>query len=200
MDHRWYPVMAFHLYVSKGSLFMLESMPMLAKLRPFVCIFLKEASKMFEMYVYTMGEQFYALEMVKVLDPRTVYFSSSVISQADSTQRHQKGLDVVLGPKSAVLILDDTERAWKNHKDNLILMERYHFFASSCHQFGFHCKSVSELKSDESEPDGALATILKVLQQTQSTLFDPELSDNFSGRDVRQVLNRFGGKSRRDAR
>ncbi|XP_034681263.1 RNA polymerase II C-terminal domain phosphatase-like 4 isoform X2 [Vitis riparia] len=221
MDHRWYPVMAFHLYVSKGSLFMLESMPMLAKLRPFVCIFLKEASKMFEMYVYTMGEQFYALEMVKVLDPRTVYFSSSVISQADSTQRHQKGLDVVLGPKSAVLILDDTEReklrvllsiqqivgkalwlhwssmclwtiylliwAWKNHKDNLILMERYHFFASSCHQFGFHCKSVSELKSDESEPDGALATILKVLQQTQSTLFDP-------------VLNRFGGKSRRDAR
>ncbi|XP_034681267.1 RNA polymerase II C-terminal domain phosphatase-like 4 isoform X6 [Vitis riparia] len=164
MDHRWYPVMAFHLYVSKGSLFMLESMPMLAKLRPFVCIFLKEASKMFEMYVYTMGEQFYALEMVKVLDPRTVYFSSSVISQADSTQRHQKGLDVVLGPKSAVLILDDTER------------------------------------SDESEPDGALATILKVLQQTQSTLFDPELSDNFSGRDVRQVLNRFGGKSRRDAR
>ncbi|CBI32601.3 unnamed protein product, partial [Vitis vinifera] len=147
-----------------------------------------------------MGEQFYALEMVKVLDPRTVYFSSSVISQADSTQRHQKGLDVVLGPKSAVLILDDTERAWKNHKDNLILMERYHFFASSCHQFGFHCKSLSELKSDESEPDGALATILKVLQQTHSTLFDPELSDNFSGRDVRQVLNRFGGKSRRDAR
>ena len=62
------------------------------------------------MYAYTMGEQFYALEMVKVLDPRTVYFSSSVISQADSTQRHQKGLDVVLGPKSAVLILDDTER------------------------------------------------------------------------------------------
>ena len=52
-------------------------------------------------------------------------------------------------------------------------MERYHFFASSCHQFGFHCKSLSELKSDESEPDGALATILKVLQQTHSTLFDP---------------------------
>ena len=89
---------------------MLESMPMLTKLMPFVCIFQKETSKMFEMYVYTMGEQFYALEMVKVLDPRTVYFSSSVISQADSTQRHQKGLDVVLGPKSAVLILDDTER------------------------------------------------------------------------------------------
>ncbi|KAJ9704779.1 hypothetical protein PVL29_003026 [Vitis rotundifolia] len=166
---------------------MLESMPMLTKLRPFVCIFLKEASKMFEMYVYTTGEQFYALEMVKVLDPRTVYFSSSVISQADSTQRHQKGLDVVLGPDSAVLILDNTERVWKNHKDNLILMERYHFFASSCHQFGFHCKSLSELKSDESEPDGALATILKVLQQTHSTLFD-------------LVLNQFGRKSGRDAR
>ncbi|RVW73629.1 RNA polymerase II C-terminal domain phosphatase-like 4 [Vitis vinifera] len=47
--------------------------------------------------------------MAKLLDPERVYFSSRVISQADCTQRHQKGLDVVLGQESAVLILDDTE-------------------------------------------------------------------------------------------
>ncbi|RVW22023.1 RNA polymerase II C-terminal domain phosphatase-like 4 [Vitis vinifera] len=64
---------------------------------------------MFEMYIYTMGERSYALEMAKLLDPERVYFSSRVISQADCTQRHQKGLDVVLGQESAVLILDDTE-------------------------------------------------------------------------------------------
>lgn len=52
-------------------------------------------------------------------------------------------------------------------------MERYHFFASSCRQFGFNCKSLSELKSDESEPDGALATVLKVLQRIHSMFFDP---------------------------
>ncbi|GAY56736.1 hypothetical protein CUMW_174140, partial [Citrus unshiu] len=35
---------------------------------------------------------------------------------------HQKGLDVVLGQESAVLILDDTENAWTEQGDNLILV------------------------------------------------------------------------------
>ena len=70
------------------------------------------------------------------------------------------------------------------HKENLILMERYNFFGSSCRQFGFRCKSLSELKSDESETDGALASILKVLKQIHSIFFDsvfpfPLLSFNF---------------------
>ncbi|GAB4852999.1 RNA polymerase II C-terminal domain phosphatase-like 4 [Ancistrocladus abbreviatus] len=132
--------------ISKGSLFQLNTMRMMTKLRPFVRAFLKEASSMFEMYIYTMGERPYALEMANLLDPGGLYFNSRVISQADCTQRHQKGLDVVLGLESAVLILDDTEGVWQKHKDNLILMERYHFFSSSCRQFEFSCKSLSELK------------------------------------------------------
>jgi RNA polymerase II C-terminal domain phosphatase-like 3/4 len=40
-------------------------------------------------------------------------------------------------------------------------MERYHFFGSSCWQFGFNCKSLAETKSDENETDGALAKILE---------------------------------------
>ncbi|CAK9168841.1 unnamed protein product [Ilex paraguariensis] len=99
--------------VSKGSLFKLEYMRMLTKLRPFVRTFLKEASNLFEMYIYTHGERAYALEMAKLLDPGNVYFNSRVISQSDSTQRHQKRLDVVLGQESAVLILDDTEQVRK---------------------------------------------------------------------------------------
>lgn len=51
-------------------------------------------------------------------------------------------------------------------------MERYHFFASSCKNFGFNCKSLSELKTDESETDGALSTVLKVLQRVHSLFFD----------------------------
>lgn len=51
-------------------------------------------------------------------------------------------------------------------------MERYHFFASSCRQFGFNCKSLAETKSDENEIDGALAKILEVLKQIHSTFFD----------------------------
>uniref|UniRef100_A0A2P2KLG1 RNA polymerase II C-terminal domain phosphatase-like n=2 Tax=Rhizophora mucronata TaxID=61149 RepID=A0A2P2KLG1_RHIMU len=172
---------------SKGSLFMLDFMHMMTKLRPFVRTFLREASQMFEMYIYTMGDRAYALEMAKILDPRREYFGDRIISRDDGTQRHQKGLDVVLGQESAVLILDDTENAWTKHKDNLIMMERYHFFASSCHQFGFSCKSLSELKSDESESDGALASVLKVMRNIHYTFFD-ELKESLEGRDVRQVL------------
>lgn len=61
------------------------------------------------MYIFTMGERVYALEMANLLDPQKVYFNSQVIAQNDCTQRHQKGLDVVLGQESAALILDDTE-------------------------------------------------------------------------------------------
>ncbi|KAK6151599.1 hypothetical protein DH2020_014234 [Rehmannia glutinosa] len=145
---------------------------------------LKEANNLFEMYIYTMGERPYALEMAKLLDPGDIYFNSRIIAQGDCTQRHRKGLDVVLGQESAVVILDDTEafkeeqsyrthQVWGKHKGNLILMERYHFFASSCKHFGFNCKSLSELKSDESETEGALATTRE---------------DNLEDRDVRQVL------------
>ena len=88
---------------------MLDFMHMMTKLRPYVRTFLKEASEMFEMYIYTMGDRAYALEMAKLLDPQREYFSARVISRDDGTHRHQKGLDVVLGQESAVLILDDTE-------------------------------------------------------------------------------------------
>ncbi|CAH8280060.1 unnamed protein product [Arabidopsis lyrata] len=173
--------------VSGGSLFMLEFMHMMTKLRPFVHSFLKEASEMFVMYIYTMGDRAYARQMAKLLDPRGEYFGDRIISRDDGTVRHQKSLDVVLGQESAVLILDDTENAWPNHKDNLIVIERYHFFASSCRQFDHKYKSLSELKSDESEPDGALATVLKVLKQAHALFFE-NVDEDISNRDVRSML------------
>ncbi|XP_024030539.1 RNA polymerase II C-terminal domain phosphatase-like 4 [Morus notabilis] len=173
---------------SEGSLFVLEAMHMMTKLRPFVRNFLKEVYNLFELYVYTMGDRPYALAMAKLLDPRREYFGDRIISRDDGTLKHQKGLDVVLGQESAVLILDDTENAWiKHHKENLILMERYHFFRSSTHQFGYNCKSLSELKSDESETEGALVTVLNVLKQVHSMFFDERGIDHII-RDVRQVL------------
>ncbi|XP_072961312.1 RNA polymerase II C-terminal domain phosphatase-like 4 isoform X1 [Typha angustifolia] len=173
------------------SLFRLDSIHMLTKLRPFIHDFLREASSMFDMYVYTMAERSYALEMVKLLDPGNVYFNSKVISQSDCTQRHQKGLDVVLGAESVAVILDDTEFVWQKHKENLIQMERYHFFSSSCRQFGFSIKSLSESMKDEMESDGALATILNVLKKSHQRFFDPELGIDLSSRDVRQVMKKI---------
>ncbi|XLR18297.1 hypothetical protein HN51_019001 [Arachis hypogaea] len=65
--------------VSKSSLFKLDKMHMMTKLRPFVCTFLREASEMFEMYIYTMGDRPYALEMAKLLDPQGEYFNAKVL-------------------------------------------------------------------------------------------------------------------------
>ncbi|MCL7042699.1 hypothetical protein MKW94_024362 [Papaver nudicaule] len=143
---------------------------------------------MFEMYVYTMGERPYAIEMARLLDPGKIYFDSRVISQADCTQKHQKGLDVVLGAESAVIILDDTEYVWRQHKENLILMDRYHYFSSSGRSFNINNRSLSELRRDENESDGALATILEVLKRIHQLFFDLERDDDLMRRDVRQVL------------
>ncbi|XP_054781115.1 RNA polymerase II C-terminal domain phosphatase-like 4 isoform X1 [Prosopis cineraria] len=173
--------------VSKGDLFKLDYMHTMTKLRPFVHTFLNGASTLFEMYIFTMGDRSYALEMAKLLDPKGEYFHSKVISRDDGTQKHQKGLDIVLGQESTVLILDDTENAWMKHQANLIVMERYHFFASSCRQFGFNCRSLAESKSDECESVGALATILDVLKRVHHTFFY-ELDNDLGDRDVRQVL------------
>lgn len=97
------------LDVGERSLFMLENMHMMTKLRPFVRNFLKEAHNLFELYIYTMGDRPYALAMASLLDPKREYFVDRIISRDDGTQRHKKGLDVVLGHESAVLILDDSE-------------------------------------------------------------------------------------------
>lgn len=172
----------------RSSLFRVARMQMMTKLRPFVHTFLKEASSLFEMYIYTMGERPYALEMAKLLDPGDLYFNSRIIAQGDCTQRYQKGLDVVLGQESAVIILDDTEGVWGKHKENLILMERYHFFASSCKHFGHNWKALSEIKSDESESEGALSTVLKVLQRVHGLFFDHDRKDKLEDQDVRQIL------------
>jgi len=170
------------------SIFTLDSMQMLTKLRPFVHKFLKEASNMFDMYIYTMGDKAYAIEIAKLLDPTNVYFPSKVISNSDCTQQHQKGLDVILGAESVAVILDDTEYVWQKHKENLILMERYHYFASSCRQFGFGVRSLSESMQDERESDGALATVLDVLKRIHAIFFDTAAETDLSSQDVRQVI------------
>ncbi|CAK8534643.1 unnamed protein product [Lathyrus sativus] len=169
----------------EGGLFMMEHIQKVIKLRPFVHTFLKEASEIFDMCIYTMGDRLYALEMARLLDPQKEYFNANVICRDDGTQRRKKDLRMVLEKESAILILDDTEQVWRKHKDNLILMHRYIFFNSSCENFGYKYKSLAALRIDESEADGALAKLLKVLRRIHCAFFEEDLVD----RDVRQVLS-----------
>ncbi|KAK9082700.1 hypothetical protein Scep_029171 [Stephania cephalantha] len=186
--------------IPNGSLFKVDMIRMLTKLRPFVRTFLKEASSLFELFIYTMGERFYATWMAKLLDPEETYFNEKVISKDDCTQEHRKSLDVVLGADNAVLILDDTEAVWSRHKENLILMDRYHFFASSGRPFGHSGKSLSELKRDENEKDGALATVLEVLKRIHEMFFTQEYASNPTNADVRKVLKKIRAEVLKDCR
>uniref|UniRef100_A0A0D9YZM6 RNA polymerase II C-terminal domain phosphatase-like n=1 Tax=Oryza glumipatula TaxID=40148 RepID=A0A0D9YZM6_9ORYZ len=170
----------------------------ITKLRPFVHGFLREASAMFEMHVYTLGDRDYAAAVAKLLDPDGVYFGERIISRDESPQPDRKSLDVVFGSapasaaeRAAVVILDDTAEVWEGNSDNLIEMERYHYFASSCRDFGspWECThSLSERGVDESERDGALAAALRVLRRVHAGFFAGG-GGSFVA-DVREVIRR----------
>jgi hypothetical protein len=105
-----------------------------------------QASNLFELHLYTMGNKLYATEMAKVLDPTGTLFAGRVISRGDdgdpfdSDERvpKSKDLDGVLGMESAVVIIDDSVRVWPHNRHNLIVVERYasvlSFFLMKCCQ------------------------------------------------------------------
>lgn len=89
-----------------------------------------QASKLYELHLYTMGNKLYATEMAKVLDPKGVLFNGRVISRGDDGDSvdgdpKSKDLEGVLGMESAVVIIDDSIRVWPHNKLNLIVVERY---------------------------------------------------------------------------
>ncbi|EEF52117.1 RNA polymerase II ctd phosphatase, putative [Ricinus communis] len=159
--------------------------PSYAKLRPFVRNFLQEASTMFKMYVYTNANKSYARKMVNLLDPDNIYFKSRLITREDSTVSCQKNLDVVMGQERAVVILDDRTDVWPMHKDNLIQVQRYKYFASTANWS--NSKSFAQREVDESTD--IMATYLEILKKIHSQFFDPKLDeDNLASRDVRDVM------------
>ncbi|KAG2662233.1 hypothetical protein PVAP13_1KG517200, partial [Panicum virgatum] len=171
------------------GLFRLDTygVPVLTKLRPFARGFLEQASAMFEMYVYTLGGQEYARAAVKQLDPDGVYFGARIVSSEESTRRDMKSLDVVPGAEAvAVVILDDSDHVWPDHQENLILVNRYLYFASSCRQFGYDVNSLAEVRRDERERDGSLAVMLEVLKRVHRGFFDSVLDGHCS--EVREVI------------
>ncbi|XP_026445500.1 RNA polymerase II C-terminal domain phosphatase-like 4 isoform X3 [Papaver somniferum] len=151
------------------------------RLRPYVRDFLEQVCQKFELYVYTKGERWYAKEVVRLIDPKSVYFKNKVISKDDSTVRNRKNLDVVLGANATnTVIIDDTESVWKEHKDNIIRINKFNYF-SSRNGGGYRLN----MDNDElDEDDGALKRILEVLQRVHDKFFEEFPVKN----DVRPVL------------
>lgn len=143
----------------------LRHLALFTKLRPAVRTFLAEASRLAQLYVYTMGDKHYAAEMARILDPGGAIFNGRVISAGDSTDSRVKDLDIVLGAESAVLIVDDTDRVWPKNLRNLIRVDRYHFFSQSAEGFRQKGEAVMDDArwADEGE-NGNRAQLLDVLE------------------------------------
>lgn len=161
-------------FSSGGSVFkfnMQSKVTMMTKLRPYVHTFLKEANQMFQLYIYTMGDKFYASKMAEFLDPQNEYFTPSrIFSHNENTQKHEKSLDLIPAHESTILIIDDNDSVWQlKDRESLILMEEYKFFTPGTRQF-----SKEMLKSDESETNGALARVLELLRRVYNMYFIEE--------------------------
>nr|XP_028952382.1 LOW QUALITY PROTEIN: RNA polymerase II C-terminal domain phosphatase-like 3 [Malus domestica] len=159
-----------------------------------------QASQLFELHLYTMGNKLYATEMAKVLDPTGVLFAGRVISRGDDGDSDDgdapksKDLEGVLGMESAVVIIDDSVRVWPHNKLNLIVVERYTYFPCSRRQFGLLGPSLLEIDHDERQEDGTLASSLSVIEKIHQIFFShPSLDEadvrNILASEQRKILN-----------
>jgi len=162
---------------SNGLLHCLPHISMWTKLRPFLPEFLRQASELYQLYIYTMGDRGYADEMRKLIDPDGVFFGNPkngegmrVIAREDSTQDKVKSLDVLLGTEDSVIILDDTVGVWREYGRNVIAVDRYHFFPSSSKTFKMG-PSLFQREVDEDATTGSLAVILDTLKSVHEECF-----------------------------
>lgn len=162
--------------------------PIVTKLRPFVHPFLKEASSMFELFIYTKASDSYARSMAKILDPENIYFcdNKKIISGETEPQPHgKKNLWLVERDRKHIVVVDDREDVWREHRDNLVQIETYNYFPVPG-----ATKSILQSGEDEEENTGALVGVLDVLRRVHTTFFhDPDqASIPMQYRDVRAVL------------
>lgn len=156
---------------SERLLYHLPHIGMWTKLRPHIFKFLEKARHLFQLYIYTMGDKAYAAQMASILDPGGQLFRNRVVASSDSTSRHCKDLDIVLGTETAVLIMDDTKQVWPKNNRNLLEVERYHYFPASAANFKSSEKSLLERSCDEDEELGVLASLWDVLQRVHGDFF-----------------------------
>ena len=119
------------------SVHWLSNLQCFSKIRPLVSDFLHRASQLCDLYLFTMGSRYYAETMEMLLDSRRLgLFGSRVISAQDNESNGVKSLDIVVGQERGAIVIDDSSAVWNKHPDNLLRIERYHFFPASCRQCG----------------------------------------------------------------
>ncbi|TFK26667.1 hypothetical protein FA15DRAFT_263986 [Coprinopsis marcescibilis] len=98
------------------------------KARPGWKEFLEEASKKYEMHVYTMGTRAYAEQVCAAIDPDKKIFGNRLLSRDESGSLTQKSIQRLFPcDTSMVVIIDDRADVWE-WSPNLIKVIPYDFF------------------------------------------------------------------------
>lgn len=163
----------------RRTLHIVPSCKSVTKLRPGVFQFLKSLEPLYEMHIYTMGEESYASEMAKLLDPDNSIFRGKVISREHSSAPMAKSLDIVIGSDRSTVIVDDTWQVWTHHTKNLLSVSKYLFFPSLPGHGNW-----LEMHADESSSTGELHNIQQTLQRIHTAYFAAARDE----RDVRLVI------------
>ena len=127
--------------VSDG-LYTLSNIQMWTKLRPGCHRFLKTLSMMknTRLHAVTNGEVCYAEAVMRFLDPTREIFGNRVIARNSiSPKNRDKTLaleQLGISNNATVLMIDDDDKVWPSHQENLILVEKYLYFPSSAISVG----------------------------------------------------------------
>ena len=120
-----------------------RSYPCYFKLRPGVIEFLREASKKFELYLFTAGASVHATSSLRVLDPERRWFGTRVFTRKDLPYLESGALGlktiqrIFPGEASTqnVTVVDDCESVW-SPDSNLFKVHAYHWWPDpSLHPF-----------------------------------------------------------------
>mmetsp|Transcript_6008 Transcript_6008/g.12207 ORF Transcript_6008/g.12207 Transcript_6008/m.12207 type:complete len:360 (+) Transcript_6008:574-1653(+) len=100
-------------------------------LRPGLEDWLKQVSKMYELYIYTAGTRLYAEAVARIFDPDKSLFGDRIISRTDVPELGKiKRLQRFFPTEDRmVLAVDDRSDVWIEDVNNLITIRPYHFFS-----------------------------------------------------------------------
>lgn len=165
------------------TLFYVGDERIVTKVRPYAFEFLREMSARFELTIYTMGNQSYADNVAKILDPEHRFFDGRVYSREDSKTSGVKSLQDVHRSPSTTICLDDNVSVWAEHTRNVAQVQRYHYFAESAAEYDAAGKSVLETGIDEPPYRGQLACSARALLDLSAEYAAAEF-------DVRDILEK----------
>lgn len=98
--------------------------------RPYLDQFLRDASKKYDLAIWTSGTKDYAEKVVETIIPSKIKLKF-IFSRNELTANDQKDLDTVLDwfpeySKKDIIVLDDSKDYYLNDKNNLILIKKFH--------------------------------------------------------------------------